>query len=87
MIRSFRHRGLKALYEKGQTKGVNPAWLKRTRAILARLDASKEPADLDLPGLRLHPMKGDLRGFWAVDVSGTGASYSASRVVSPTTWT
>ena len=36
----------------------------------ARLDASKEPADMDLPGLRLHPMKGDLRGFWAVDVSG-----------------
>jgi proteic killer suppression protein len=70
MIRSFRHKGLKALYEKDRTKGINPAWLKRIRAILARLEASKEPADMDLPGLRLHPMKGDLRGFWAVDVSG-----------------
>jgi len=70
MIRSFRHKGLKALYEKGRAKGINPAWLKRVRSILARLDASREPADMDLPGLRLHPMKGDLRGFWAVDVSG-----------------
>jgi proteic killer suppression protein len=57
-------------YEKNQSKGLNPHWLKRNRAILARLDASKEPADMDLPGLRLHPMKGKLAEFWAVDVSG-----------------
>lgn len=67
MIKSFRHRGLRALYEKDQTKGINPHWLKRVRA---RLDASKEPADMDFSGLRLHPMKGDHKGFWAVDVSG-----------------
>jgi proteic killer suppression protein len=47
MIRSFRHRGLRALYEKNQTKDINPHWLKRVRALLARLDASKEPADMD----------------------------------------
>ncbi len=70
MIRSFRHKGLKALYEKDQAIGINPDWRKCVRAILARLDACKEPADMDLPGLRLHPMKGDLRGFWPVDVSG-----------------
>ncbi len=70
MIRSFRHKGLKAFYEKDQAKGINPDWRKRVRAILARLDACKEPADMDLPGLRLHSMKGDLRGFWSVDVSG-----------------
>ena len=44
MIRTFRHKGLKALYEKNQTKGLNPQWLKRIRAILARLDA--------VPGIR-----------------------------------
>ena len=70
MIRSFKHKGLKALYGKNQTKGINPAQLKRIRAILARLDAAKEPGDMDLPGLRLHPLKGALVGFWAVDVSG-----------------
>ena len=70
MIRSFRHKGLQALYEKDQTRGLHPPWLKRIRAILARLDASKVPADMDFPGLRLHPMKGEYKGFWAVDVSG-----------------
>jgi proteic killer suppression protein len=44
--------------------------LNRIRAIPARLDAGKEPADMDLPGLRLHPMKGKLAELWAVDVSG-----------------
>ena len=70
MIRSFRHKGLEALYEQNRSKGLNPQWLKRIRSILARLDASREPADMNFPGLRLHQMKGDLKGFWAVDVSG-----------------
>ena len=70
MIRSFRHKGLKALYEKNQSKGINPDWLKRIRALLTRLDAASEPVDMNFPGLRLHPMRGDLRGYWAVDVSG-----------------
>lgn len=70
MIRSFRHKGLKNLYEKEQTKGINPNWLNRVKVILARLDASQTPEDMDLPGLRLHPLKGDMKGFWAVDVSG-----------------
>lgn len=70
MIRSFRHKGLEALYEQNRSKGLNPQWLKRIRSILARLDASRELADMNFPGLRLHQMKGDLKGFWAVDVSG-----------------
>lgn len=70
MIRSFRHKALKALYEKGQTRGLNASWLKKIRAILVRLDASACAADMDLPGLRLHPLKGDRRGSYAVDVSG-----------------
>lgn len=70
MIRTFRHKGLKALYEKNQTRGLNPQWLERIRAILARCDASREPADMDFPGLRMHAMKGDYKDCRAVDVSG-----------------
>ena len=70
MIRSFRHKGLRRFFEDDDGRGINPQHLKRLRAILARLDAAKKPADMDLPGLRLHPLKGDLRGFYAVDVSG-----------------
>lgn len=70
MIQTFRHKGLKALYEKDQAKGLNPRWIKKIRTVLARLDAAKEPGDMDFPGLRLHPMKGGHKGFWAVDVSG-----------------
>ncbi len=70
MIKNVRHKGLKALHERGQAKGINPGWLKRVRAILARLDASAEPGDMDMPGLRLHALKGDFAGFHAVDVSG-----------------
>lgn len=70
MIKIIRHKGLKALYEKDQTKGVQQSQVERLRVILARLDAAATPADMDLPGLRLHPLKGDLAGFYAVDVSG-----------------
>lgn len=66
---SFRHKGLKALYQKNDASGLNPQWLKRLRSLLTRLDASKTPADMDFPGLRLHPLKGELRGFYGVDVS------------------
>ena len=70
MITSLRHKGLKSLYEKGQSKGIKPQWLKRVRLILARLDAAQNPEDMNLPGLRLHRLRGGLDGFWAVEVSG-----------------
>ena len=70
MIKNFRHKALKGLYEKRRTQGINPQWLMRIRAILARLDAARSPDDMDMPGLDLHPLKGDLKGHWAVDVTG-----------------
>ncbi|MFQ5955856.1 MAG: type II toxin-antitoxin system RelE/ParE family toxin [Kiloniellales bacterium] len=70
MIRGIRHKGLREFHEKGRTTGLDPKQIKRIRAILSRLDASGVPQDMDLPGLRLHPLKGQLAGFWAVDVSG-----------------
>ncbi len=70
MIRKIRHKGLRLFYENGETKGIGQNHIKRIRIILARLDISANSADMDLPGLRLHPMKGKLKGFHAVDVSG-----------------
>ena len=70
MIRTFRHRGLKRLYEQGDRSRIRPDHVAKVRRILARLDAAVTVADVDAPGFRLHPLKGDLRGFWAVSVSG-----------------
>jgi proteic killer suppression protein len=68
MIGSFRHKGLKRLYEDDDAAGLNPGHVEKLRRILARLDIATTPQDLDLPGYRLHPLKGDLKGFWAVTV-------------------
>ena len=68
MIRSVRHKGLKRLYEDDDSRGVMPEHAAKLRDILVRLDAATKVADMDLPGFRLHPLKGDLRGFWAVTV-------------------
>ena len=70
MITSFRHKCLRQLYESGSKAGIQAQQIGRLRLILARLDASREPRDMNLPGLRLHPMSGDLAGFWLVSVSG-----------------
>jgi proteic killer suppression protein len=69
MIKNFRHKGLKALYKDDSTRGVRQDQVKRLRALLARLEVSRTPSDMDFPGLRLHPLKGDLAGFYAVEVS------------------
>jgi len=47
---------------------LNAGHVEKLRRILARLDIARVPQDLDLPGYRLHPLKGDLKGFWAVTV-------------------
>ena len=70
MIRSFRHKGLQRLFEQGAKAGVRPEQAGRLRIVLARLHASTSPKDMDLPGLRLHELKGDRKGTWSVTVSG-----------------
>ena len=70
MIKNFKHKGLKKLYETGSRQGINPRHAVRLRLILARLDASQTPQDMGLPGLNLHPMIGDYKGSSAVFVSG-----------------
>lgn len=70
MIRSFKHHGLAAFYEGRTEKRVAPHHREKLRDILAVLDRSKGPEGMNLPGFRLHPLKGDLKGYWAVSVSG-----------------
>lgn len=70
MIASFRHRGLKALYEGWTSRRVAPEHVEKLRDILAALDLSRGPQGMDLPGFRLHALKGPLKGHYAVWVSG-----------------
>jgi toxin HigB-1 len=68
VIRSIRHKGLRRLYEEDDHRGVVSEHAEKLRDILVRLDASAGAADMDLPGFRLHPLKGERKGFWAVTV-------------------
>jgi proteic killer suppression protein len=68
VILSIRHRGLRRLYEDDDPRGVIAEHAAKLRDILARLDAAGTVADLDLPGFRLHPLKGELKGYWAITV-------------------
>ena len=70
MIKNFRHRGLQRFFTKGSKAGIQSKHEKRIRLALARLHASTCAQDMDLPGLRLHPLKGKRKGTWAVAVSG-----------------
>ena len=70
MIRTFRHRGLKRFYDRGDRSQVFSDRVDRIEDILARLDVAVTPSELDLPGYALHPLKGKLKGFWALKVSG-----------------
>ncbi len=70
MIMSFKHRGLKSLYDGRTARRVAPKHIQKLLDILAVLDQSCGPEDMDLPGFRLHPLKGELRGHFSVSVSG-----------------
>ena len=70
MIRRFRHRGLERLFTKGDASGVNPQLAAKLRRMLILLDKGKDPSAMNLPGYRLHPLKGDRSGQWAASVSG-----------------
>ena len=70
MIRSFRHKGLRRFYEDDVEKGLPADQIEKIRRILARLDVATTPLQMSLPGWRLHPLKGELKGFWSVTVNG-----------------
>jgi proteic killer suppression protein len=70
MIRGFRHKGLERFFAKGDYRGIPGQHAARLERMLDRLDAAKHPADMNLPGYRFHPLKGDRKGTCAVWVSG-----------------
>jgi len=70
MIKSFKHKGLKIFFESGNSSKINPEHQKRLRLILSILNAAKDIKDINFPGSGLHQLKGELKGYWAVTLSG-----------------
>jgi toxin HigB-1 len=70
VIRSFRHKGLRQLFETGRSRGVGADLQRRLVRQLDFLNGAAQPSDMNLPGYRLHELKGDRKGTWSVTVSG-----------------
>lgn len=70
MILNFKHRGLKRLYEKDDRSRIDPKAASAIEKRLTLLNIAEKPKDMNIPGFRLHPMKGNRKGDWAVDVNG-----------------
>lgn len=70
MIRSFKHKGLEKFFKTGKTSGIKPSHAHRIRLVLTNLDQAESATDMDLPGLRLHELKGSRKRVWSVSVSG-----------------
>lgn len=70
MILGFRRRGLKRIYERGDRSRISPQLVDQAEDILGLLDMAKNPEDMNLPGYRLHRLRGNLRGYWSITVSG-----------------
>lgn len=70
MIKTFAHKGLKRFFEKGSTSGIQPAHADKLQRQLTALDAANGPLDMDMEGWKLHPLKGGMKGHWAVSVNG-----------------
>ncbi len=70
MIQSFRHKGLRKFFESASSAGIQPQHAGRLRMQLAALDSAQVIEDMDIPGFRLHPLKGADRGRWSIWVNG-----------------
>ena len=70
MIKSFRHHGLQRFFETGSKAGIQPAHAPKLQLQLAALNQAVQPADMSAPSWKLHPLKGELKGHWAITVDG-----------------
>ena len=69
-IRSFKHKGLRRLYEDDDSRGIHAGLADKLRDMLHALDAAATIEEVEtVPGWRLHPLRGDLKGFWSMSVS------------------
>lgn len=69
MIKSFKHKGLERFYKSGRTSGIQASHAKKLRMQLAALDTAQTINDIDIPGYRLHPLKGIKLGLWSIAVN------------------
>lgn len=70
MIKTFDHKGLEDFFYDGTKKGIQAMHAQKLADILDRLDASQTVEDMRYPGADLHQLKGSLKGFWAIKISG-----------------
>ena len=70
MIKTFKHKGLQKFYESGSTKGIQAEHGNKLRMQLTALDTATSIEDMNIPGYRLHELKGKRQGIWAISVSG-----------------
>ncbi|MCC2666913.1 MAG: plasmid maintenance system killer [Gammaproteobacteria bacterium] len=70
MIKSWHHKGLKLFYETGSTAKINPNHADKLHDVLQVLDFATSPQQMSLPGIGFHKLSGDLKGFYAVKISG-----------------
>ena len=73
MIKSFQHKGLERLFRKGEAKGIQAQHTEKVHRILDLLDDASRPDQLKIPGMHLHPLKGDRKGQWAADLAAHAA--------------
>ena len=69
MIKSFKHKGLEKFYSTGSAKGIQTKHSKKLRMQLIALDTSQEIKDIDIPGYRLHQLKGNHKSLWSITVN------------------
>ena len=70
MIKSFKHKGLKKYFETGSTSGIQVKHQDKLRMQLTAIDTAQEIDDINLPGFKLHPLKGNRDGVWSITVNG-----------------
>ena len=86
MIKSFRHKGLQRLFEHDDGSKLPSEMLARLRLILSTLHAAEEIEGMNVPTFRLHPLKGDLKGCYAVTVRGIGGSLFVLKMETLSAW-
>jgi len=70
MIKSFKHKGLKKYFKTGSVSGIQAKHQRKLRMQLAAIDTAQEIDDINLPGFKLHPLKGNRDGIWSITVNG-----------------
>jgi toxin HigB-1 len=70
VIKSFRHKGVERFFLKGVRSGIQTNHAAKLARQLQRLDVARQPEDMNIPGWKLHPLKGSPKGHWSVWVSG-----------------